>query len=66
MPGNLIDPTVIYKFPEPGTYYKEFGNSICAVTEDIDLQLLYSMPFIMKNGYKLKNKKKILFSSLNA
>lgn len=42
MPGNLIDPTVIYKFPEPGTYYKEFGNSICAVTEDIDLQLLYS------------------------
>ena len=42
MPGNLIDPTVIYQFPEPGTYYREYGNSICAVTEDIDLQLLYS------------------------
>lgn len=42
MPGNLIDPTLIYEFPEPGTIYKEFGDSICAVTEEIDLQLLYS------------------------
>lgn len=42
MPGNLIDPSLIYRFPEPGTIYRDFGDSICAVTEDIDLQLLYS------------------------
>lgn len=42
MPGSLIDPSVIYEFPKPGTIYRDFGNSICAVTDSIDLQLLYS------------------------
>ncbi|MBQ0038945.1 MAG: leucyl/phenylalanyl-tRNA--protein transferase [Treponema sp.] len=42
MSDNLIDPEIIYQFPKPGTVYKEYGDSICAVTEDIDLQILYS------------------------
>lgn len=42
MPCGLVDPTVIYEFPQPGTLYAEYGDSICAVTEDMDLQLLYS------------------------
>ena len=42
MPCGLVDPSFIYEFPEPGTTYAEYGDSICAVTEDMDLQLLYS------------------------
>lgn len=42
MPDSIIDPNYIYQFPEPGTVYKEFGESICAVTNDINIQLLYS------------------------
>ncbi len=42
MESELINPDYIYEFPEPGTQYKMFGDSICAITEDIDLQVLYS------------------------
>lgn len=42
MSGDIIDPDVIYRFPEPKTVFKEFGDSICAITRDMDIQLLYS------------------------
>ena len=38
----LINPDLIYTFAQPGTIYKEYGDSICGITLDIDLQLLYS------------------------
>ena len=57
MPCGLVDPTVIYEFPQPGTLYAEYGDSICAVTEDMDLQLLYSASWwkIRSGGWRSRS-----------
>lgn len=38
-PVDRVDTSFVYKFPKPGT---DAGDSVCAVTEGITLQLLYS------------------------
>ena len=42
MEQNLIDPENIIPLPMPGELWPELGDSIAFITEDIDLQVLYS------------------------
>lgn len=39
---KFVDPGTIYDFPPPGGDFAEYGASICAVSRDLNPQLLYS------------------------